>query len=97
MLNPFNFNWLGFEKFPLKPTSAFPQRTTRTRFHYWEGDAIVDEPILPLRTGWVQFKGTLWRARCDRDLKLVPGDRVRIVERRNLTLIVEPVPSQHLE
>lgn len=85
MLNRFNFNWLGFEK--------FSPETTRTRLHYWEGDAIVDEAILPLQTGWIRFKGTLWKARCGRQLELVPGDRVQVIARRNSTLMVEPFPA----
>jgi|GEM_PF-3819003 len=82
MLNRFNFNWLDLEK--------FQQKTTRTRLHYWDGEAIVEEKIWPHRAGWVQFKGTLWKARCDRAIQLLPGDRVRVVRRRNTTLIVEP-------
>ena len=38
--------------------------------------------------GQVRIQGELWRARCEAGAD--PGDRVRVVERRGLTLLVEP-------
>ncbi|MGM9498251.1 NfeD family protein [Desertifilum tharense] len=32
-----------------------------------------------------------WPARCDRPISLQPGEFVRVVDIRNITLIVEPI------
>ena len=47
------------------------------------------EVVAPCRPqGQVRVQGELWRARCEAGAG--PGDRVRVVERRGLTLLVEP-------
>jgi membrane-bound serine protease (ClpP class) len=48
--------------------------------------AAVVSPCRPL--GRVRVHGELWAARCEQGAD--PGDRVRIVGRDSLTLIVEP-------
>ena len=50
-------------------------------------EATVSTPCMPI--GQVRVQGELWRARCDAGA--IPGDRVRIVGREDLTLLVEPV------
>jgi membrane-bound serine protease (ClpP class) len=48
----------------------------------------VGEVATPCRPdGQVRVQGELWRARCEEGAE--PGDRVRVVERDNLTLLVE--------
>ncbi len=51
-------------------------------------DAIVLEDIIPGKTGKVEFKGTSWKA--ESESKLEAGQSVRIINKQNLTLIVEP-------
>jgi membrane protein implicated in regulation of membrane protease activity len=46
------------------------------------------EVVSPCRPdGQVRIQGELWRARCESGAE--PGDRVRVVERDGLTLLVE--------
>jgi membrane-bound serine protease (ClpP class) len=46
------------------------------------------EVVSPCRPeGQVRIQGELWRARCEAGAD--PGDRVRVVERNGLTLLVE--------
>jgi membrane protein implicated in regulation of membrane protease activity len=49
-------------------------------------EAVVTEPCRPV--GQVRLDGEIWEARCD--VGASPGDRVRIVGRDDLTLVVEP-------
>jgi membrane-bound serine protease (ClpP class) len=47
------------------------------------------EVVTPCRPeGQVRIQGELWRARCESGAD--PGDKVRVVERDGLTLLVEP-------
>jgi membrane-bound serine protease (ClpP class) len=47
------------------------------------------EVVTPCRPeGQVRIQGELWRARCESGAG--PGDKVRVVERDGLTLLVEP-------
>jgi membrane-bound serine protease (ClpP class) len=50
-------------------------------------DAVVLSPCRP--DGQVRVEGEVWAAHCDAGAS--PGERVRIVGRRNLTLTVEPL------
>lgn len=56
-----------------------------------EEEAIVDELIAgPNQKGRVRFQGTWWPARCNQEMVLVPGQRVRVVGINRITLLVEP-------
>ncbi|MDK3155453.1 NfeD family protein [Kamptonema cortianum] len=57
----------------------------------WDREAIIEEEIQPLRSGRAKFRGSWWPARCDRPISLQPGEFVRVVDIRNITLIVEPI------
>jgi membrane-bound serine protease (ClpP class) len=48
-------------------------------------DAVVTKPCRPL--GQVRLRGELWQARCERGADA--GERVRVVGRRDLVLVVE--------
>ena len=57
-----------------------------------EVQAVVFDELIPANTmGYVKFQGSLWRARCPQQVSLEPGMRVRVLDRQNLTLIVEPI------
>lgn len=56
-----------------------------------EVQATVLEPIPANTTGYIKFQGSLWRAWCPQQVSLEPGMRVRVLDRQNLTLIVEPI------
>jgi membrane-bound serine protease (ClpP class) len=51
--------------------------------------AVVTTDLDP--EGQVRLQGELWQARSDAGARA--GDRVRVVERRGLTLVVEPEPD----
>lgn len=57
----------------------------------WDREGIIDEEIQPLKPGRVKFRGSCWPARCDRAISLQPGESVRVIDVRNITLIVEPM------
>lgn len=48
-------------------------------------DAVVSTPCRPV--GQVRLNGEIWEARCDAGAS--PGDRVRVIDRNGLTLVVE--------
>ncbi len=48
-------------------------------------DAVVSTPCRPV--GQVRLNGEIWEARCDAGAS--PGDRVRVIDRDGLTLVVE--------
>lgn len=56
-------------------------------------EATVVKAIEPFRTGQIRFQGSWWSARCQRDIVLQPGERVNVVGRQNITLLVEPITS----
>ena len=53
-------------------------------------DAVVTMPCRP--DGQVRLGGEIWAARCVAGA--APGDRVRVVGRDGLTLVVEPLPTR---
>jgi membrane protein implicated in regulation of membrane protease activity len=60
---------------------------------YVGGEAVVDETIQPGRVGRVQFQGSCWYARCDQEVVLVRGRTVKVTGIRNITLLVESMPT----
>jgi len=56
-----------------------------------EVQAVVFELIPANSMGYIKFQGSLWRARCPQQVSLEPGMLVRVLDRKNLTLIVEPI------
>ncbi|NJR37990.1 MAG: hypothetical protein HC781_02980 [Leptolyngbyaceae cyanobacterium CSU_1_4] len=55
-----------------------------------EVQAVVFELIPANSMGYIKFQGSLWRAWCPQQVSLEPGTRVRVLDRKSLTLIVEP-------
>ena len=78
-----------------------PSRTSRPTIDtvpdrclkYSENIAVVEKEILPSYKGRVKYQGVSWLAQCERNLAFYPEDRVLVVERRHITLIVEPFPA----
>lgn len=52
--------------------------------------AIVTRTIAPGRKGQVQFQGSWWTARCNCEITLAVGELVRVIQRQDLTLYIEP-------
>ncbi|MDY6784636.1 MAG: NfeD family protein [Cyanobacteriota bacterium] len=57
------------------------------------GEAVVDEEIRPQQRGRVEFRSSWWFARCQQDIILAPGERVKVIGllSDSLTLLVEPI------
>lgn len=56
--------------------------------------ARVEDPIIPKYDGRVFFEGTYWNARFydpDCSITVFPGERVHVIARESLTLLVMPV------
>ena len=51
--------------------------------------AIVTRPISPKLNGQVEFHGSQWDAQSDKEIKA--GTPVRIIKKKNITLIVDPL------
>jgi membrane-bound serine protease (ClpP class) len=52
-------------------------------------DAVVNTPCRPV--GQVRLNGEIWEARCDAGAG--PGERVRVIGRDGLTLVVTPIAA----
>ncbi|OLP18069.1 hypothetical protein BST81_13665 [Leptolyngbya sp. 'hensonii'] len=63
---------------------------TDPRLNNWQGEAMVEEAILPGHVGRVRFQGSWWPARCEHNLILGCGGVVRVIGIENITLLVEP-------
>jgi membrane protein implicated in regulation of membrane protease activity len=55
--------------------------------------AIVDTVISLKRRGRVRFQGSSWPASCEHNFTFNPGERVRVIGRSNITLIVDSLPQ----
>ncbi|MCU0568506.1 MAG: NfeD family protein [Oculatellaceae cyanobacterium Prado106] len=69
----------------------FPLLPLGTEQDPYAVQAIVLDLIMPRCTGYIKFKGSLWRALCKQNVPLLPGTVVRVLDRRGLTLLVEPI------
>jgi membrane protein implicated in regulation of membrane protease activity len=58
-------------------------------------EAIVEEEIRLHHPGRVHFQRSWWSARCTQDITIAPGETVYVVGRHGITLLVEPIPSEH--
>lgn len=55
------------------------------------GVGIVYKIVHQKRLWRVEFEGKFWSAKPNGDFELYPGDFVRIVGRRNISLLIKPV------
>jgi len=58
-------------------------------FFGFDGFAVVVEVIKPYKQGRVYYQGSWWSACCEQEATLLPGEQVRVVGCRNITLLVE--------
>ena len=83
------------------PNSWSQQRSDPNAYlNYSDNIAVVEEMILPSYKGRVKHQGVSWLAQCEQNVSIQPGDRVLVVDRCNITLIVAPLsdnsrPVQH--
>lgn len=71
------------------------QRLDDIDVNEFDCEAIVEEIILPRKTGRIYFKGTSWPARCKQDITFKPDETVRVTHISNITLFVEPVSQSN--
>ena len=57
-------------------------------------EAVVDSAITPGKPGRVKYRGSWWSARTESNVTLNPEDTVVVVGRKNITLLVDPLPQQ---
>ncbi|MBD1844198.1 NfeD family protein [Cyanobacteria bacterium FACHB-63] len=57
----------------------------------FEGQAIVDEVLVPGRQWWIYFRGTWWNAISVEPFAFSPKERVYVVGRIGNTLIIAPL------
>jgi membrane-bound ClpP family serine protease len=72
-------------------SSAFQTAGVPSLPGFSKSEAIVVKAIEPFRPGRIRFQGSWWSARCKGNMTLLPGERVNVVGRQNITLLVEPV------
>ncbi|WP_421658806.1 NfeD family protein [Leptothermofonsia sp. ETS-13] len=73
-----------------RPADSFNREVSFSNYQSDRYEAIVTQTICPGKTGQVKFQGSWWTARCNREVILVPGQVVYVVERHDNTLYVEP-------
>jgi membrane-bound serine protease (ClpP class) len=79
-------------------TAIFMERTAPTKLTVGPGEQLVTqaevlEGFADSRFGMVKVRGERWRAACASATNLPVGERVRVVDRDGLTLIVEPLDA----
>jgi len=93
-------NILRFPSFDMPPPCRTPSPEIDPApdhcLKYSENIAVVEKEILPSYKGRVKYQGVSWLAQCERNMAFYPEDRVLVVERRHITLIVEPFPADDL-
>ncbi len=70
-----------------------PDPTIAAEVRELENSAIVCDKLQPGQIGQVDCQGRFWSAVCLDDLVLLPGARVRVIDRVNLILVVEPISA----
>ncbi|GAP99230.1 NfeD family protein [Leptolyngbya sp. NIES-2104] len=55
--------------------------------------AVVCHKLRPRQFGQVEYRGRYWSATCLEDLVLLPGTRVKVVDRVELILVVTPIAA----
>lgn len=68
-----------------------PQPIGVQRFNYLEEQGIVTETLYPNQLGRVNFQASWWFAACPHNVVLLPGTPIRVFDRINIILIVEPL------
>jgi membrane protein implicated in regulation of membrane protease activity len=66
---------------------------SKTNLNYSENIAVVEKAIVPSYKGRVRYQGISWLAQCEKNIEIASEDRVFVVGRRNITLIVEPLTA----
>ncbi|WP_171974660.1 NfeD family protein [Leptolyngbya sp. 'hensonii'] len=84
----------GFKHALLVTDNLSPLLSPGNQGDFFEQRAIVDETIQPGIPGRIRFQSSLWPALCRQNTVLTPGTTVRVVDRRNLTLVVEFVSEE---
>jgi membrane protein implicated in regulation of membrane protease activity len=78
-------------KLRLLITTQKARPSTRSAMAALESIADVTETIAPDRRGRVYYQASWWFAVCLEPIEIPAGKRVRVIERDNITLIVEPL------
>lgn len=71
--------------------------TSEVCLKYSEKIAVVEKSILPSYRGRVRFQGSSWFAQCEKAIEFEPGERVFVVGRRNITLIVDSLIDRRMK
>ncbi|MDA0265880.1 MAG: NfeD family protein [Cyanobacteria bacterium] len=75
----------------------FPNQFQPTNRFAYQTQGVLDRPITPTTPGRVYFKATYWRAclfQPDTHTSLKTGDKVEVLGRNGLTLLIQPVAGQ---
>lgn len=65
-------------------------RTEKNKQETHSATGTVDKVLIQKKLWRVKYEGTYWYGESDANFALNPGDRVRIVGRRNISLLVKP-------
>lgn len=77
---------------PERAANLEPSPLSGKRIQYLEDIAVVEKEIRPSYKGRVRYRGVSWLAQCEENIVFYPQDRVLVVGRYHITLIVEPLP-----